>query len=472
MQDRELYLTERPTLAILKNPPDATMDLGNFEPTMREPVRLPTPSTSRRRKLWDLAAHCHCPIIGLCLSMNTLRKLAARVLDGDLPKDDYELHVNAVNEARRRGPLAEVLQKELDQRYAMPIRKLNSIKTAEALHEAWRGFIERGEMPAGLWACMTHPRCDPGMLEKIYREVHMLQHQASAASRDKEGRYQMLSEEHARCLQDLEKSRQRYQQLQAEKTGEIDALQAEVLRLRNDNAAKENSIKQLQEELASLRQQAEDLDSRIELAEQVRWLSERNQELMQRLVDMRHKINAPTLDARATPDSGANTNAGTSGVNETRTPAEAQSSDPLTARADHGCAETETAGCASEGSGKPCPADNLDSRAVLCVGGRHHAIHIYRRIVEKRGGRFIHHDGGREDSVHRLDTNLAAADLVICQAGCISHSAYWLVKDHCKRTGKRCVYVDKPSASAFERGLVQGVQDNALFESSAEETEA
>ena len=61
--------------------------------------------------------------------------------------------------------------------------------------------------------------------------------------------------------------------------------------------------------------------------------------------------------------------------------------------------------------------------------------------------------------MHRLDASLAAADLVICQAGCISHSAYWLVKDHCKRTGKRCVYVDKPSASAFERGLVQGVQD-------------
>lgn len=471
MQDRELYLTERPTLAILRNPPGATMDLGNFEPTMREPVRLPTPSTSRRRKLWDLAAHCHCPIIGLCLSMATLRKLASRALDGALPQDDYELHVNAVNEARRRGPLAEALQKELDQRYAMPIRKLNSIKTSEALYTAWRAFIDRGEMPTGLWACMTHPRCDPGMLEKIYREVHMLQHHASAVSRDKEGRYQALTEEHARCVQDLEKSRQRYQQLQGEKAAEVESLNAEVLRLRNDNAAKENSIRQLQEELASLRQQAEDLDSRIELSEQVRWLSERNQELMQRLVDMRHRINAPTLDAKGTSDNGTNTNGGTSGPNETRAPAEAQSL-ATTVGDEAACAESGAAGCPSGGEGKPCPADNLDSRAVLCVGGRHHAISVYRRIVEKRGGRFIHHDGGREDSVHRLDTNLAAADLVICQAGCISHSAYWLVKDHCKRTGKRCVYVDKPSASAFERGLVQGVQDNALFETTTEATEA
>ena len=82
MQDRELYLGERPTLAILKNPAESALDISNFEPTMRQPSRLPASDNgSRRRKLWDLAAHCHCPIVGLCLSMGTLRKLAARTMD-------------------------------------------------------------------------------------------------------------------------------------------------------------------------------------------------------------------------------------------------------------------------------------------------------------------------------------------------------------------------------------------------------
>lgn len=443
MQDRDLYLRDRPTLAILKNPSQAdTFDIGNFEPTMRQPVKLPADNGSRRRKLWDLAAHCHCPIIGLCLSMGTLRKLAARVMEAPLPTDDYELHVNAVNECRRRGPLAELLQKELDQRYAAAIRKLNPVKNTEALYEQWQGFVARNETTAGLWACMSHPRCDPATLERIYREVHMLQHHASAMSREKDERYQTLVDEHARCQQDIEKARQRYQQLQVEKASETDALNAELQRLRSDNAGKENTIRQLQAELDSLRQQAEDLDSRIELAEQVRWLSERNQELMQRIVDMRRNLSAP--EQPGTPASGQP-------------------------------AATEATATADDGTVTDNPADRtaeqLDSRAVLCVGGRHAAIHIYRRIVEKKGGRFIHHDGGREDSVHRLDASLAAADLVICQAGCISHSAYWLVKDHCKRTGKRCVYVDKPSASAFERGLVQGVQESTTIPISVE-TEA
>ena len=45
-----------------------------------------------------------------------------------------------------------------------------------------------------------------------------------------------------------------------------------------------------------------------------------------------------------------------------------------------------------------------------------------------------------------LDANLAAADLVICQTGCISHDDYWRVQDHCRRTGKPCILVDQPLA--------------------------
>jgi hypothetical protein len=90
---------------------------------------------------------------------------------------------------------------------------------------------------------------------------------------------------------------------------------------------------------------------------------------------------------------------------------------------------------------------------VLCVGGRPASVPIYRDLIERTGGRFLHHDGGDEDSTAKLDATLAAADLVICQAGCISHGAYWRVKDHCKRTGKRCVYLEQPSVAGFVRSL-------------------
>jgi hypothetical protein len=95
----------------------------------------------------------------------------------------------------------------------------------------------------------------------------------------------------------------------------------------------------------------------------------------------------------------------------------------------------------------------LNDRAVLCVGGRAASVPVYRRLIERVGARFLHHDGGEHEHPSLLDRTLASADLVICQTGCISHDAYWRVKDHCKRTGKRCVFVENPSRSGLQRAL-------------------
>lgn len=55
-------------------------------------------------------------------------------------------------------------------------------------------------------------------------------------------------------------------------------------------------------------------------------------------------------------------------------------------------------------------------------------------------------DALREDDPEGLEARLSAADLVICQTGCLSHGAYWRVQDHCQRTGKACVLVEAPGA--------------------------
>jgi len=98
-------------------------------------------------------------------------------------------------------------------------------------------------------------------------------------------------------------------------------------------------------------------------------------------------------------------------------------------------------------------ATPLTNQTVLCVGGRTAAVPLYRYVIERTGGHFLHHDGGEHHCIGKLDTTLAAADLVICQTGCISHDAYWRVKEHCKRTGKRCAFVDTPSKAALQKAL-------------------
>ena len=58
---------------------------------------------------------------------------------------------------------------------------------------------------------------------------------------------------------------------------------------------------------------------------------------------------------------------------------------------------------------------------------------------------------------HALDESLAAADLVICQTGCISHDDYWRVQDHCRRTGKPCILVDQAALPSAAQGTGQPV---------------
>lgn len=55
-----------------------------------------------------------------------------------------------------------------------------------------------------------------------------------------------------------------------------------------------------------------------------------------------------------------------------------------------------------------------------------------------------------------LESSLRAADLVICQTGCVSDGAYWRVEDHCKRTGKPCVLVEQPNALRILRLRADG----------------
>ncbi|PAS97567.1 MAG: hypothetical protein BSR46_13525 [Candidatus Dactylopiibacterium carminicum] len=98
-------------------------------------------------------------------------------------------------------------------------------------------------------------------------------------------------------------------------------------------------------------------------------------------------------------------------------------------------------------------AVDLDARHILCVGGAQSSLETYRQLIETAGGRFAHHDGGVDHPLPLLEADLRAADLVICQTGCISHNAYWRVKDHCQRSGKRCVFVDSTGPGSLARGL-------------------
>ncbi|KAF1048695.1 DUF2325 domain-containing protein [Xylophilus sp.] len=208
-----------------------------------------------------------------------------------------------------------------------------------------------------------------------------------------------LVRENAVLARELAAAQERSMQLRHAQAAEVARLEAALIRSRAEAIAQRTAAAAAREELAALRQAVPGLPRRVELLAHV-----------ERLMEALHSLRRDRLGRQ---------------LREERL-----------ARA----------------AARPAPpTGGLREKAVLCVGREPGLAALSQRLVEIAGGRFLRHDGGdaaadggTEDAA-ALEASLQAADLVICQTGCLSHGAYWRVQDHCRRTGKQCVLLDQPA---------------------------
>ncbi len=374
---------------------------------------------TRRRRLWELDGHAFCPVVGVCLPMPVLRQLASKL---DLPyqrHDDYDLHCTAVTQCKQRNAVAEAVHRDLDRRYAAALRETARLKSTAELTSWWLGGAPQHDLAGAFWACLTHGCCDTSLEYRVLGDVHMLQHQVGMATRVDQHRLDAALQQRDGLLAELAGLRERHAQRNAEHGRQLDAWRAEQAQLRAELLARDAALQRANEMLGAQRPS----DAQRRAHDQ---LINENQRLSDRLMAMQGALRQAQVELRAL-----------------RCPADAARAGAAAPAGEHAAAPPPPV---------PTPA-RLDNQSVLCVGGRAASVPVYRKLIERTGGRFLHHDGGYEQGVTLLESTLSAADLVICQTGCVSHDAYWRVKDHCKRTGKRCVFVETPSRAALQRAL-------------------
>jgi hypothetical protein len=389
--------------------------------TLPRPDETPAPMHgSRRRKLWEIPHKFDCPVIGVCFNVDELRSLMSKVMHFPRDTTDFVLHTTAVGACEERSRLADILQKQLEKRFHLTIKRFAAARDSAALRALWQAETRRGvEIPAALWAAWTHPACDALLEQEIYGDIHMIQHQIGSGTRADLAAMKALRAENAELRHQLDAARHDNESLRAEKSRETQALGRRVVALRADLAGTEARCASLSAQLDLLRQTLPDLKDR--------------QALARRANDAEARACALTAHAAALEDEISRLK---------RALGQAVAAPPPPPGSDE--------------DGRLLDVDrntsvNVAGKSVLCVGGRSGAVDAYRQVIEQRGGRFVHHDGGLEESLHRIDAALAAADLVICQAGCISHNAYWRVKEQCKRTGKPCIYMKTTGVSGLSR---------------------
>lgn len=376
---------------------------------------------SRRRRLWELDSRAHCPVVGVCLPIAVLRSVVEKTFRGKNIDKDYDLHSGAVGECKSRTKLADDMQRELEQRYALTVRQAARIKTTEALTVWWRDVSQK-DLAGPLWATLTHPRCSLELRDRVLGEVHMLQHQVGAGQRADLKHTASLLDENAVLARELGGAQQRNTQLAGENAGRMKLLQGQIMQLRADVITRDTRLATLQQQLRTLEEAVPDLACRHMQAAELQLQADRIHALERTLLLSQQECErrGRRIDAQVAELA-------------CRVPQADSINQPAIT------CDTQTS--------------PLEDRAVLCVGGRTASVPLYRHIIEGTGGRFMHHDGGEEESVAKLDAALAAADLVICQTGCISHNAYWRTKDHCKRTGKQCLFVENTGTGSLKRAL-------------------
>jgi hypothetical protein len=368
---------------------------------------------SRRRRIWELPYHALCPVIGVCMPIAVLRRLIGKALGGTAIADDYEIHCGAIAECKQRSAITECLQQELDRRYAIALRRVAKIKNSVDLQQCWTLAQHGNDVAGALWACLTHARCDPDLEERILSEIHMLQHQIGSAERISAQRFLQMQAELEALGKSLLSQQERSSKIIAAKSASIELLQTDQWQMRATLIGKNTLIASLQDQYKELQQGMPDLRARQEQAHYIELQMARNHELERHIVSLQEQLRQ---QARLPASNDRPEKSATLEIDE-----------PV----------------------------KLQHQSILCVGGRPNIVPMYRQLIEGSGANFMHHDGGDEDNAALLSTSLVAADLVICQTGCVSHAAYWRVKDHCKRTGKLCVFVDKPSVSSMARCLKQ-----------------
>lgn len=400
-------------------------------------------SGSRRRKLWELNHRHHCPVVGSCLPMDELRRLARRAGLGEKSTTDYALHVYAVGQAQERGEFAEIIQRELDRRYATTVARFAPAHDGAALLARWREAASAGEVAGALWAALTHPACDEATDKEIYGDIHMLSHQVGGGHRADLKRLAALEGEVARTAGEARRDRERAQRRQGELELQLrvrDAQLAEARCSASEHAAARRRLEAQGDDLQRTRGAEAEWRRRAEAAERKLEAQRGERVGLQRRIEALESELGEMAAERQAAESAL---------------AELVSPPPFVA----------AGACGTLANCDACPggqaAARLAGRCLLCIGGRENLVGHYRGLVEALGGRFLHHDGGIEDNPKRLEATLASADAVVCQAGCVSHAAYWKLKDYCKRTNKPCIYLKSSGVTSFARGvelLVRGAE--------------
>lgn len=378
---------------------DLDCDPSGFAPTAN-------PAKLRRLKVWRMRGNVNCSVVGTCLSDGDLEAVLSRCgLQRDHSMRNYDLHGYFAKAIGGECAVARYVQKLLDNRHEGMVRKVGRTADASELARLWDREVAAGRVPGAYWAFMTWDHIPVDIHARVFGEVHMLSHLMGRSAQAAASRLSELEATISALEVRLSRMRLQHEDALRDRDRQIFAYQE---RLRTKQAA-DGTPTQSPGRFADRRARAEGKRDRALMAARQR--------------------------ARA---------------------AETQ---VATLQTQVACLQRSTRFAVPPD--KPPQGRTLPHRVpqeekfirVLYVGGVTRGIQKLRDAAFEEKAELVHHDGGVEEAVARLDELLDRCHAVFCPIDCVSHSACIRAKLLCRKHGKAFVPLRSAGVTSFRRAL-------------------
>lgn len=411
----------------------------------------------RRKKIWQIDSGHHCSVIGTCLSRRDLRQIASKRSYGiERGLNDFEIHRDLSAFAAHRFPKTRALHKKLDLKYRGPIKRYAEFSSNDEIYAQWKTDLASGDISGAYWAILTHPVCSSDLLGKVYGDCHMVSYDIFSSFSSDAKKQRGLRKEIESLQLTAEKNSSSYRK-------EREVVQSELRQLKLDTAELECQRKinsELTKENERLRLLLKVEKEKVEknaLHVQVEELKQENSRLVELVVGLKKEENCNLELLRLAEKTGEELH-----ENVSRLEAEKQHLKEeimsLEKMFTYGMSQQAECEDCEEKLFNGCRGIGLSGKTILYVGGRNNMVSHYREMVEKYGGVFLHHDGGKESSRNLLPRMLSGADAVLCPVDCVSHDACKCVKKICKRRSTPFVMMRSSGLSSLAKGLGAIVQ--------------
>jgi len=369
---------------------------------------LPPQRAGKRRMLWEIGGSMQCSVLGTCLSeedlLGAIRKGKASIHGW---ATSYDIHAHCVKMATSDNATSRALHKLLDKRYEGAVRLASRTETKEEILALWERLRDAGQIGAGYWAIISHTHVPPEVMTQAFGEVHMLSHLHGRGAR--EMATQVAEMQHRTA--DIEARLRRAETARNEALAERDAARAELaVRAAAAGAASPGDSVAQPTRAAGARKEPSGKRDRVLAAARAR--ARQAEAENARLHATVQALERAQLMERPAPVACA-------------------------------CCKDETVPC------------RLDGRRILYLGGRKNVVPHLKSAAEAREAILLVHDGGLEDSTHRIEELVGGCDAVVCPIDCVSHGACKLAKVLCRRFNKPFLPISSASRSGFERALDQ-----------------